>query len=190
MQAWLMSCSGGFAHDIGVDVQATKGHLGVLSGHRAAFAGNKKRQSRISIPLWVPRGMQSQNPDQIRADRDQPRLVELALADAEHPCVEIDISQGESERFADAKSGAIEQEQKRSMGIWIHAATRMVDDRDGIEQAAQFFVRVNVWNEGFQRLGNGPWQWRAVDMAAGYGKLVEATEGGMLALPKAGDRTG
>src|SRR5664279_4448026 len=47
-----------------------------------------------------------------------------------------------------------------------------------------------MWNESFQRLRNGPWQWRPVNMAPGDGKPVEAAERGMLALPIAGDRTG
>ena len=47
-----------------------------------------------------------------------------------------------------------------------------------------------MWNESFQRLRNSPWQWRLADMATGYGKPVETAERGMLALPKAGDRTG
>ena len=48
-----------------------------------------------------------QDPDQIRADRHQSRFVELTLANTEDSQVEIDIGQGEGERFADAKSGAI-----------------------------------------------------------------------------------
>src|ERR1700722_11193447 len=47
-----------------------------------------------------------------------------------------------------------------------------------------------MWNEGFQRLGNSPWQWRPVGMAPGDGELIEAAERGMFALPKAGNRTG
>src|ERR1700761_9198154 len=46
-----------------------------------------------------------------------------------------------------------------------------------------------MWNESFQRLRNGPWQWRPVDMAPGDGKPIEAAERVMLALPKACDRT-
>jgi hypothetical protein len=75
------------------------------------------------------------------------------------------------------------------MSIRINVASRMVGDRDNIEQAAQFFMRINMGNEGFQRLRNGPWQWRPVDMAAGDRELIEAGERGVLALPKAGDRT-
>ena len=35
------------------------------------------------------------------------------------------------------------------MSIRINAASRMVGDRDNIEQAAQFFMRINMGNKGF-----------------------------------------
>src|SRR5271165_5091741 len=138
----------------------------------------------------APRGVWGQDPKQVIADRHQPRLVELALADAEDPGVEIDIGQGEGERFADAQPGAIKQEQDRPIGVGVDAATRMVAGRDRIEQAPQFLVRVDVGNEGLLWSGNCPWQRRMVDIAPGDGEPVEAAERGMLALPIARDRTG
>ncbi len=83
--------------------------------------------------LSAPRSVRGQNPDQIGADRHQPRFVELALANAENPGVKIDIGQGQGKRFADPQPGAIQQEQKRSIGVRINTAARMIADRDGIE---------------------------------------------------------
>jgi hypothetical protein len=134
MQTRLMSGVGGSAHDIGADPQAAKGHLGVLPSHRIAGAGKKERRSRLGMLLSAAHGVQGQDPDQIFADRHQPRFVKLALANAEDPCVEIDIGQGKGECFTDAEPGAIQQEQERSIGIWSNATAWMVIDRDGIKQ--------------------------------------------------------
>lgn len=81
----------------------------------------------------APRGVWGQDPKQVIADRHQPRLVELALADAEDPGIEIDIGQGEGQRFADAQPSAIQQEQDRPKGVRIDAATWMVIGPDCIK---------------------------------------------------------
>jgi hypothetical protein len=162
MQAWLMSRAGGFVDDSGADWQATTGHLGVLSGHHAAFAGTKNGKAKSATRFWCLAACRVT----IRADRNQPRLAELALADAENPRIEIDIGEGEGKCVTDAKLSAIWQAQKRSTGFGIDAAAWMVVDRDGIGQAAQFFVHVNVWNKGLQR------PLRLVDMAAGHGNCA------------------
>ena len=59
-------------------------------------------------PAFV--GVQLQQMKQIIADRQQPSLVELALPDMECASQQIDISQCEIKRFADAKASAIQQQ--------------------------------------------------------------------------------
>jgi hypothetical protein len=108
--------------------------------------------------LSAPCGVRGQYSQQVIADRHQPALVELALADADDPGVEVDIAHGEGERFADAQPGAIKQEQDRPIGVGVNAAIWMVVGRDRIEQAPQFLARVDIGNEGLLWSGNCPWQ--------------------------------
>jgi hypothetical protein len=135
MQARLMSGIGTFAYDVGPDPQAAEGHLGVLTGHRSAAAGDEEGRRCPGMLLPAPCGIWDQDPQQVIADRHQSALVEFALADAEDRGVEVDIGQGEGERFADAQPRAIQQEQDRPIGVGVDAATRMVVGRDRIEQA-------------------------------------------------------
>lgn len=108
---------------------------------------------RWSAPCCVG----AQNPQQIIADRHQSGLVKLALADAKYSGVEINIGEGEGKRFADAQTGAIQQEQDRPKGIGIDPATRMVVDHGHVEQTLQLLVRVDVGNERLLWSRNRPW---------------------------------
>src|SRR5215475_437230 len=172
VQARLMSGTGGFAYHLGTDPQAAEGPLGVLPGHRTAPAGDKEWRGGPGMPLVAPCGVRGQNLQQVIADRHQPALVELALADAEDPGIDVDIGHSECKRLAYAQTCAIKQEQDRPIGVGTNAATWMVVRCDRIEQAPQFLARVNIGNKGFLWLGNGPRKRRMVDIAPGDSEPV------------------
>ena len=60
------------------------------------------------------------------------------------------------------------------MSIRINAASRMVGDRDNIEQAAQFFVRINIGTKAFSGWGTVRGNGDRSSMAPGDRELIEA----------------
>ena len=61
-------------------------------------------------------GVGAQHRSQFRADRYQPCLVELALADGRQGRVEVDIGAGQRQGLADAQPGPVEQQQQCAQG--------------------------------------------------------------------------
>ena len=82
--------------------------------------------------------------DDRRMQRDQPRLVELGLADHDCALAPIDISPAQLQRLRDTQARAANQAEQRRVSPGSQAGGRRKSPGCG-QQGQQFGLRVDVW---------------------------------------------
>lgn len=100
------------AVNVGLRAESGKRSSNAVAGQRATITTDEQRCLRLDIGAWVL-GLHVVAEDlcQVQPNRHRARLVELCVADGQQVLAKVYICHTEMYCFAQAKSGAIQQQQ-------------------------------------------------------------------------------
>src|ERR1700681_435936 len=117
------------------ETQSIEGSLCGSPFYRTSRTRNEERSIRSSrILLLALGGILGQYVDEIRAERHEPCLVELAFTNLDNSSQEIYLAQGQGERLADAQTGTVQQEDKRAERVGLNLPARVATQSGCFEQ--------------------------------------------------------
>src|SRR5271157_4298594 len=118
------------------ETQSVEGSLCGSSFYWTSRTRNEERSIRSSRIFLLAFGrIPGQYVDEIRAERYEPCLVELAFTNLDNSSQEIYIAQGQGKRLADAQTGTVQQEDESAERVCLNLPTRMATQSGCFEQA-------------------------------------------------------
>src|SRR5205809_545076 len=118
------------------EAQSVEGSLCSSSFYRTSNTRNEEGGIRLGRMLLLALGrIPGQYLDEIRAERYEPCLVELAFTNLDNSSREIYIAQGEGERLADAQTGTVQQEDESAERVCPNLPARVATQSGCFEQA-------------------------------------------------------
>jgi hypothetical protein len=144
------------------------------------------RQSRV--------GVEVQRRREPRPNRHPSGLEEFRVPHEEHVGVEVHVIDGERERLAEAKPGAVQEQdqcpkrQRGNRGRLPVLRMRKVQRRRRVQHAPQFFLRVDVGRCVRRPLREAVRHRRGGHETALHGEAEKPGQGVVLQVPTGGDR--